>query len=697
MQNGRMVLMGKIRYRLNKAVANVETYYQHILSAALIMLLVLIVYWQDLEILANEALQSEAISHVLLIPFFVGFLLYLKKDRFKASLALEKIRKKTKTQYLDEVAGIALCLIAFLLYWYGTYTFYPLEYHLLSIPIFIMGTTLILFNLKVLIVLIFPILFLLFLIPPPTEFMYTIGGAMANFNTQVSYDLLKTLGLPVTLSSTYGPPTIALTTSAGQPLLFSIDLPCSGIYSLIAFAMFAAFLAFVASASAFKKISLFVLGFFVFEILNIVRITTIVSVGYWFGEEVAMFMFHTVAGLLLIFIGMLVILLVAEKIFKIRVLPTLQEQPSCPKCKTSFGSFCVSCGKFLNPLSHSRISQKFWIKLFLLLLGCSLVTLSIHAPTFAIAQESIEVTSGWQNAANIFPPNITDHRDTNYTLRFLYRDENFERMAHQDASLMYAYFPPPNKPGATVYVDVGVASSILNLHSWEVCLITEQTARGHSPSISVLDSRDIQLLEDPPMIARYLVFESPANYTQVTLYWYEKATFNMGTTVEQRYVRISLIILTQDSTKYQGFEDELLTFGHDIASYWKPLKSTSIVSLGVPALQLLLASSIVFVISTKIAQYSNEWRKKNDNLKIFKKSAPVEEKLKLQTILDLAKEKKVMEPRDIYAAIERRTKKSLEFDELSDLLTSLEEYGFIKKDIVSVRNRPRLLWKTRVH
>ena len=243
-----MIFMEKAKHVLNKTAANIKTHYQHILSAAFIMLLVLIVYGRDLEILMNEALQSEALSHVLLIPFFAGILLYLKKDMLKASLALEKLQKKTKTQYLDEVIGTALCLIAFLLYWYGSHTFYPLEYHILSIPIFIMGITLILFNLKALTVLISPILFLLFLIPPPTKYMYEIGGVLGNFNTQASYTLLKTLGLPVTLTSSYGSPTIALTTSTGQPLSFAIDLACSGIYTFIAFAMFAAFLALVASA-----------------------------------------------------------------------------------------------------------------------------------------------------------------------------------------------------------------------------------------------------------------------------------------------------------------------------------------------------------------------------------------------------------------------------------------------------------------
>ena len=684
--------MEKTRHLLNKAVAIAKTYYQHILSAILIIILILIVYGQDLEILSNEALQSEALSHVILIPFFAGFLFYLKKDMIKGSVALQKLRKKTKIQYLDEATGIALCLVAFLIYWYGSHTFYALEYHLMSIPIFIMGITLILFNLKTLTILIFPILFLLFLVPAPTEFMYTLGGAMANFNTQASYTLLRTMGIPVNLTSAYGPPTIVLT-GTGQPLSFTIDLPCSGIYSLIAFSMFAAFLALVTLASIPKKISLFALGFLTFEALNIIRITTIVSIGHWFGEEIAMFIFHNIAGLILTFAGMLLILVLAEKILKIQITPQSNKQRSCRKCKTYPEDFCLNCGKHLNPL-HTRISQKFLAKLFLLLLGCSIITLSIHAPTFAIAQGTIELTSGGEDAVNVFPQNITDDQEINYTIKFLYRDTDYEKLAHQDASLMYAYFSQSNNPEPIVYVDLGVATSISNLHSWEVCLISWQTAHGRYPLVSVLNSKDIQLLEDTPLIARFLTFESPENYTQVTLYWYEKATFKMGVSVEQRYVRISLIILTRNSTGYQQLEDKLLTFGQHIASYWEPLKTQSLISLGVPAQQLLLTVSIAFVAFTKTAEYSNEYRKKTNNQKLFNNLAPKEEKVILQTILDLATKKKTVETRDIAKTIRRKTRETIDHDKLLNILGQLENYGFIKKDIISVNNKPRLIWKT---
>jgi exosortase len=668
-----------------------RVYAFHVLSAALIILLVFTVYWHDLEILTNEALNAEALSHILLVPFIVSYLFYQKKDLVKASLALEKLQKKSKVKHLDELVGLNLCLIAFLLYWYGSYTFYPLEYHLLSLPIFVAGVVLILFNLKTLKILFFPILFLLFLVPLPNEIMYTLGGALANFNTQVSYTLLKIFGFPVTLYTSYGAPTINL-----GDVPFTIDLPCSGIYTLIAFLMFAAFLAFIVSAPIRKKVIIFVFGFFIFEILNVLRITIIISAAAFFGKEIAMQIFHTATGIILIFVGMLLTLFASEKILKIKFFSTTSETPSCPKCKTTmqkaFENFCLNCGKFFNPI-RKKPSQTFWAKLIVLLLGCSIIALSINAPTFAITQE-IEVAS-WENTTNILPQKILEYNLSSQ----IWRDSDYEQLAKQDAALTYFYIPM-NISAPVVYVLVNVANSISNLHSWEVCLITWQTAQGQYPLASVLDSRDIQLLEGVPIVARYLVFQyAELNYTQVTLYWYERATFRTGLTVQQKYVRISLVIILpiNNGTNYQKHEDVLLDFGQAIASYWEPMKSQSLISLGVPAQQTLLAASIVFIAVTKTTQYTSEWRNRTNNQKIFNNFASQTDKLILETISELSRESKTITTSDINLAIKRKVEKFMKLERLVERLNRLQEYGFIKRDVASNDNKPVLIWKSLVN
>jgi hypothetical protein len=71
-----MQLHNELPKTLASALRKFRTYALHVLSAALLILLIFIVYWRDLEILANEALNAEALSHILLIPFFIGYLFY---------------------------------------------------------------------------------------------------------------------------------------------------------------------------------------------------------------------------------------------------------------------------------------------------------------------------------------------------------------------------------------------------------------------------------------------------------------------------------------------------------------------------------------------------------------------------------------------------------------------------------------------
>lgn len=691
----------KLKDATDKAVAQLKRYYQFGIALALLTILIAVVYGDDLLILANEALQNESLSHILLLPFLAGFLFYLRKDAVRASLTIERSRKKSAAQRLDEVIGAALCLIAFVVYWYGSFTFNALEYHILSLPILLMGVTLVLFNLKTLIILILPMLFLLFLVPPPIGIVSGLGGAMGNFNTQASYFLLKTVGMPVVLSPT-SPPIVALvSTATGQPSAFTIDLPCSGIYSLLAFAMFATFLALIASGPIWKKVLVFVFGFLIFEALNILRITTVIMAAYQFGEEIAMLIFHTVAGLVLIFIGMFLVLLITDRFLRMQFLPKTPTFTPCRQCKPaarSLQDFCLNCGRFLAPI-RTRISKRLWVKLSLLILGCSIIAASISAPTFVFSEEVIDLSPNSEemvgissNSSGEIPTSILPQIPGYQNATFLDRDYEYERIAHQDAAVMYAYINTSKPP---VHVGINVASSITNLHNWEVCLDTWQTAQGQYPLISVLDSRDVQLLQGIPLIARFLVFKGLPemyNYTQVTLYWYETAIFDTGDALELRYFRINLIIWT-DSTEFQSYEDELYTIGQSIASYWAPLKVQSFVSLGIPALQLLLIFSIAFVAITKIGQVSRENRKKANNWKVFDRHASARDKLILHTTLELIKERKMVTTEEIKKVCKEKMGKAMSLTRLIDALNRFVEYGFIRRSIITIHNVPKAVWK----
>jgi hypothetical protein len=416
---------------------------------------------------------------------------------------------------------------------------------------------------------------------------------------------------------------------------------------------------------------------------------TILVVGYSFGEAAALFL-HSFAGLVRIFLGMLLVLIVSDKVLKIQIITKPEVRAPCSKCssKTTFVNFCQSCGRFIGR-SSDLISKGLFVKLFLLLIGCSIVVLSINAPIFTTAKDSIELapSGALQNSANVFP-NIPD-----YTLAFLYRDVEYEKVATQDTSLVYGYFPS-NISDEVVYAVVGVSSSISNLHNWEVCFVSYQTSQGRNPMVQVYDSREIQLLQDPPLIAKYFVFYSPDNYTQITLYWYTQATFKAGFTAQQKYVRISLIILTQDTNSYAQFEKQLLVVGQDIANKWEPLQSQSLISLGVPAQQALLAISVAFLSVTITTQYISEKRRISTNLKLFNNFASPKERLVFQTLLDLSKEKDVITTTDIVENVrKRRGGRSISFKKVLNALNVLDEYSLIHRKVVSVENSPLLVWK----
>jgi hypothetical protein len=269
-------------------------------------------------------------------------------------------------------------------------------------------------------------------------------------------------------------------------------------------------------------------------------------------------------------------------------------------------------------------------------------------------------------------------------------------MAKQDASLTYAYFPV-NSSSPPVYLLIGVANAISNLHSWEVCLISWQTAQGRYPLVSVLDSRDVQLLNGGfPLTARYLVFRSPENYTQATLYWFERATFKTGITIQQKYVRISLVIITGNEKNLQEYLSLLTDFGRAIATHWEPIENQSLISLGVPAQQTILILSAAFIAIAKTTQYTSEWRKRTNNLKIFNNFASKTDKLLLKTMAELTKIKKKATAKDINSAIKRKVGKSMKIEKLIGRLNRLEEYGFIKRDIKAEENQPYLVWKSLV-
>jgi len=660
------------------------------LKIAVIVATALAIFYKDLAIIANDALQSEFMSHLIVIPFLFSYLIYRKRKMIRAITLFETTNHTRKPTYTCEIVGALLCLTAFLLYWQGFYTFYPLEYHLVSLPIFAAGLTLVIFNTKTLKVLAFPIAFLFFLTPPPLEIVYSAGITLSTFSSQATYNILKTSGLPVSLTTLYGTPAIILQKTGDPPLTFVVDIACSGIYSIIGFIIFSTFIAYIARTSLWKKATIFLIGLPLIYAFNILRITIIVLIGNYFGNELAIQTYHLLGGWFLIFAGTLILLIISEKLFKIQLFITKSKPASCNYCNQNLENkqhFCPACGKLLN-LLNIKLSKQDLSKIAILTISAILI-INLQVPVFALTEGPAEVTIqtlGNEQTITQILPDIPE-----YTTKFIHRDKKFEEISQQDASLTYAYKPTdPSK--TTIWVTLEIAKSRFPVHRWEACLITY----AHVP-VTQLSLRDIQLLENPPITARYFAFQDiETNITQVILYWYENVLFNTGSNPEQKHVKISLIIFTNNPEDIHSIEDQLLPFGKAIANYWQPIKTWSQIALLTSQNGINFIAITITLLATILSyQVTKNRGEKKSNLKLYNKLTLKKEKLILQVAREASQEEKPT-ANVIASHYQKLTGKTIELEPLIEKLNQAEKVGLIKRGITSQEDEPILTWKTQI-
>ncbi len=662
---------------------------------------ILITYWKDLSIIWTDALKSEMTSYILAIPFLLAFMLYRKRKVLKAVVQWEKSEVPSIGGVgIEELIGLAMCLSAFFLYAYGSYTFNPLEYHLISLPLFVAGCTLFLFNYQTIKALIFPIAFLFLLVPLPAKTMYAAGSQLSVLTSNVVYSLLKVFGLPVKLSSAYEAPAIIIQDSSGQSLPFAIDIACAGIYSLLGFIVFALFLADITKGSARKKLGLFLTGFLLIYGLNIVRVTIIVLVGYRWGLETAMGLLHITGGFVLIFLGTLFMLVLGEKALKIKFFGAKIRSQTCSVCEQSQQeneNFCLLCGRFLNSIKAKMTKKDIYKIIVLLIIG--LIILNLRLPTFVLTNKNfIEINLQELTGTKLtqqFLPTIPG-----YEPKFLYRDTQFERWSQQDASLVYIYYPD-NKSHAPIWVGIEIADSYSKVHRWETCLITYAAP---SETVTTVKLKDTQILEDPPLVGRFFVFRPQrSNLTQAVLYWYGKAAFKVGSGWGLKYVKTSTMAFVKPSEisnpeEYSELEKKLLAVAQSIASHWEPVKAWSFVVLGFA--KWGLAFSTISMIVPAAIYVKRTWRNRKNSIQLYKQlnwySSFLEEEKLAKKIVNILTENGKSTGVAIAKSYQKLTEKPIETDKLLKTIKYAEESGLIKRDIINKEDEPFLVWKSQI-
>ena len=319
-----------------------------------------------------------------------------------------------------------------------------------------------------------------------------------------------------------------------------------------------------------------------------------------------------------------------------------------------------------------------------------ILLLSIQAPVFALtegpAQIIIQTPVGEQGNTQILP------QIQGYTLQFIYRDKTFEQRAKQDASLLYAYIPI-DKTKVPIYVAVEIAATRSSLHRWEACLITYPLTHGYQPKVTQLELKDIQILQNPPITARYFAFQyTKTNQTQLVLYWYETSTFKANQTAQQKHVKISLIAYPKTPEETQTIENQLIQVAKAMANYWQPIKTWTQIALTISQNGPASTAATATLLATMLILYTfNNRREKRRNYEVYQKLS----KTTKQIIDALSQTEKCITPtlENITKTHQSMISEKISEKDVLQALLKAEKIGLVSHQIANRQDEPTQIWK----
>ena len=249
-------------------------------------------------------------EHAKLIPLIVAFLVWYDRDKLKAA-------PLGSSRWGWLFIGIGLFL-----FFAGARTLQA-RLALTSLPLLLFGIVLYVWGRDVARVLLFPIAFLLFMVP--LNFLTQATFRLQFIETAIASAFCNLIGIKVHTIGT-------LVDSADNSFHFQVDEGCSGIRSLMAIAMFSAIYGHFTLNRFWKKFALFA-GSLLFAIIgNSGRLISVFIVGRFFGQDLAGGPYHAVAGFISFTCAFIAMVLFA-KLLNIK-LPSLKQSAPAKESAT---------------------------------------------------------------------------------------------------------------------------------------------------------------------------------------------------------------------------------------------------------------------------------------------------------------------------------------------------------------------------
>ncbi len=262
-------------------------------------------YYYSLATLIRGVTLDTPLAYLGLVPFIA---LALVIARGLAPQSEPDIHDR----HVDYIIGLPLILLALavvLILPIQQSTFFWLwRIDLLSLPFFVAGAISIVFGLRALWRLRYPVAFLFLAWPVP--FSTALSGVLNSF-TEVTTRILGLITRLVPLAEpTPGYDGSVFSVShGGQVFLVSVASACSGVNGVIGFLLIGLAFGFLVRGHVVPKLIWLIGGMLLVWLLNIVRILLIFAAGRLWGETVAIDWIHPAVGLLFFNLGVLAMLL----------------------------------------------------------------------------------------------------------------------------------------------------------------------------------------------------------------------------------------------------------------------------------------------------------------------------------------------------------------------------------------------------
>lgn len=271
-------------------------YRTRLLNSAIIVACLVLLYFSVLQGLVSDWLHLPDFSHGFLIPIVSFYFVY---ERRKELSALNRSSNWIGLALL--LFGIVLLLLGNLATEYFTMRF--------SILVVLGGIILFLLGKEFFKTLLFPLVFLIFMIPIPSVLMDRITFPMQLFASKVAAKSLYLIGIPALREGNV----ILLANTS-----LEVAEACSGIRSLISLLALSVVFAYFSQKTTLKRVLLILSTFPIAIIANAARVTGTGILAHYYGDGVAQGFFHGFSGWILFVVAFVCLFLLGAMLSRMK-------------------------------------------------------------------------------------------------------------------------------------------------------------------------------------------------------------------------------------------------------------------------------------------------------------------------------------------------------------------------------------------